>query len=393
MRLIKFSNYCVLYLLISLLTWGLTGFSQTVFGGPEERCLDCHDKTWQDGLAKMFVHQPFQDKKCQGCHVDPPAKNGREQKSLKQKGVKWISRNFNQASTHWFKFSPTEGYETIFMVATGNRGKTLENESPLPPLANLPRFDNDHAQPRIYNVKVVEVKKGIFLSAVISWETDEMANSKVSYGLKNLNSSSLLDNSFTTNHQVTLFGIKSKKTYQFKVVSEDLFGNSSTSDVFNLATHKSFSLLNEQLSNPKSDLKKFELNTELFQSDGQYLVKVTTNQPVKLALGTIQASSQKSVYSQDENSPQDIKHVLVNNDLHLNLSACYSCHRKYQEGMSHPVNVYPKNGIVIPPEYPTLPDGRMTCMSCHTKHASNVRDRLIKSSSKALCAGCHIGMR
>lgn len=394
MRHKKLTKNYSLWLIMILLSWGLVNMAhQGVSAGPEEKCLDCHDGVWQEGLAQGYIHQPFLDKQCQACHVNSPAnKKQQQQNSQERKQVKWVGRHFKPDKTHWFKFAAPENHGTLFIEAGADRGKILQHKLPLPPLGDLPRYDDDHTAPMIHNVKVAEVNKGLFLSATISWQTDEIASSMVNYGVKNLNMSSPLGNSFTTNHQVTLTGLKSKTTYQFKVVSDDLFGNQAISDIFTLATDKTFPLSTEEPLPPAASLGKIDIDTEIFQSNDQYLVKITTNQPVKMALGSMPTTLQKAIYVKDSDSPQEVKHVITNGGTRLNISICYSCHRQYQEGMSHPVNVYPKRGIVIPPEYPTLPDGRMTCMSCHTRHASNMRNRLIKSSKRALCVGCHQDM-
>ncbi|MBW2186551.1 MAG: cytochrome c3 family protein, partial [Deltaproteobacteria bacterium] len=46
-------------------------------------------------------------------------------------------------------------------------------------------------------------------------------------------------------------------------------------------------------------------------------------------------------------------------------------------------------GMIIPPEYPLLENGRMTCMTCHQPHSSNNEARLLKEGKKELCTGCH----
>jgi predicted CXXCH cytochrome family protein len=56
---------------------------------------------------------------------------------------------------------------------------------------------------------------------------------------------------------------------------------------------------------------------------------------------------------------------------------------------SHPVNILPKPGMVIPPEYPLLADGRISCMSCHVYHGGNFEHRLVKPDKQSLCKGCH----
>lgn len=394
MRHKKLTQNYSLWFFVSLLFWGLATIAhQEVYAGPEEQCLDCHDGIWQEGLAQGVIHQPFLDKQCQACHVNSPANKNSKQDNPERKHVKWIGRHFTPDKTHWFKFATPGNHGTLFIEAGADRGKTLQQQLPLPPLGNLPRYDNDHTPPIIHNVQVVEVSKGLFLSATISWQTDEIASSVVNYGITKLNMSSPLKNSYTTSHQVTLTGLKSKTTYQFKVVSEDLFGNQAISDLSTLATDKTFPQSTEEPLPPAASLGTIDIDTTIFQSNNQYLVKITTNQPVKMALGSMPTTTKQALYVKDSDSTQEVKHVLTTGGSRLNISICYSCHRKYQEGMSHPVNVYPKRGIVIPPEYPTLPDGRMTCMSCHARHASNLSNRLIKSSKRALCVGCHRDMK
>lgn len=384
---------CSGLLAVGLLFWCLFSFSQVVVSGelgPEERCLDCHDDTWAEGLSQRFIHEPFQEQQCQICHVSAPLKRGKKQDDPERAQVKWIARNFTPAATNWFVFSLAEDHATLFVEVSGNRGKMLQQKLPLPDLADLPQYDNDHAAPKIYNVKVLEVKKGLFLSATIGWETNEVANSAVNYGIKKINTSSPRESIFSKRHQVTLTGIKSSKTYQFEVVSEDLFGNKATSEVYSLVTDKTFSVVEEQLPTTGADFMKIGITAEFFQSDGRYVARIDANQPVKMAIGSMPNNFRTTIYvKKDDNATQEIKHVLTNSEFHLNISICYGCHRKYQASLSHPVNVYPKRGMVIPSEYPTLKDGRMTCMSCHDRHASNRENRLIKSSSKALCSGCH----
>jgi predicted CXXCH cytochrome family protein len=392
----KFAENRSCWLVTVLLCWLLVGTTQAAAEGPAEQCLDCHDKIWAEGQGKRFLHQPFLEQQCQVCHVDAPA--GREnqqrsqQNSAERSRVQWLGRNFNPGQIHWFKFPAPEDNASLFVEVSAARGKSRHYNVPLPPLEDLPRRDNDHTPPMLNNVRVLAVQKDLSLSAVIAWETDEDANAGVHYGIGKFNMSSPLENSFGTQHQVTLAGIKAKQIYQFQVFSEDLFGNRATSEVFTLATDKLFSLPDELSPVGPADFKKIEVTPEIFQSDGQYLVRISASQPVKMALGTLPPAFKKTAYRNDDDSPAEIRHVLTNDEFRTSISICYGCHRQYQEGMSHPVNVYPKRGIVIPPEYPTLPDGRMTCMSCHVRHASNLKNRLIKASNKELCVGCHRDM-
>ncbi|MBU1714722.1 MAG: hypothetical protein KKG70_03835 [Proteobacteria bacterium] len=389
----KYSRFSIV--MTSLLVCFLVGVTPGISAelAPAERCLDCHDDIWEEGMAQSFIHAPFQEQQCQACHVAAPFKRGKRLDNKQERSeIKWIARNSSPAEVHWFKFSVPEDHGTIFIEADGNLGKSVQDKVQLPSLDGLPRYDNDHQAPKISKVRVLEVERGLFVSATIGWETDEIANSTVNYGINKLNIVSPRESTLVTHHRVTLSGIKSSKTYQFQVVSEDLFGNKSTSEVFSLSTAKTFSSADEQSLAPIQDVIKIGMDTELFQSDGEYLAKITANQSVKLGLGSIPNTFRNPTYVEDVNTSEDIKHVLIYNELNLNILICYSCHRKYQESMSHPVDVYPKRGMVIPPEYTTLADGRITCMSCHQRHASNLDNRLIKASNRELCRGCHKDM-
>jgi peroxiredoxin len=72
---------------------------------------------------------------------------------------------------------------------------------------------------------------------VISWQTNRPATSQVEYGENNVSSlSTPLDNKLTTNHRVSLTGLKTGTTYQFKVKSEDAGKNLVTSEAQTFTT-------------------------------------------------------------------------------------------------------------------------------------------------------------
>lgn len=361
-----------------------------------DKCLKCHEATWNNGLTKMYIHEPFQEKQCLECHceITPDGKKVDLRQQSKQPGskVQWAGHHLNPSLTHWFKFPvPVAGGDLVF-DATLNRKVTQQRRIQLPALTDLPRSDNDHIPPRISGVRVVEVRVVLFYSATIEWETDEAADAKVEYGIKEVNLSSSVDNNFSTRHQVTLVGIEPRKNYQFKVVSGDIHGNRSTSEILSFSTQTPFSSLDEQNSGLKSYPKSFEVNPEFFQSDGDYLVKITATQPVEVGVGILPSTQETTISGKKLDGAATFKHPLTTDAFHVNISLCYKCHQKYVDGPSHPVNVYPKRGMIIPPEYPTLPDGRMTCSTCHEHHASNLKNRTIKQSNKDLCLGCHKDM-
>lgn len=71
------------------------------------------------------------------------------------------------------------------------------------------------------------------------------------------------------------------------------------------------------------------------------------------------------------------------------IELCLGCHADYQGRSSHPVNILPRRPMMIPADYPTSPEGRITCLTCHAAHGSNLNAMLRKSAEGELCLGCH----
>ena len=68
-------------------------------------------------------------------------------------------------------------------------------------------------------------------SSVISWITDEPADSQIEYGkTTDYGSMTTRDDEMVTSHSVTLDSLDSKTTYYYKVISKDASGNEATSE-------------------------------------------------------------------------------------------------------------------------------------------------------------------
>jgi predicted CXXCH cytochrome family protein len=121
---------------------------------------------------------------------------------------------------------------------------------------------------------------------------------------------------------------------------------------------------------------------------------LTAEQPVSLALGTRGETRQASAARSEEELPApDDVHAGLSGNLEVSVEACRACHEGRSGSASHPVNVYPTPGMIVPTDYPTLPDGRITCVSCHESHSSDHEYQLIKPQGRELCVGCHRNMR
>lgn len=91
----------------------------------------------------------------------------------------------------------------------------------------------DETAPVITDIEVTSITT---TSAVVTWTTDEDADSTVSYGLDSSYGSTAEDETLTTSHSVTLTGLTEGTTYHFQVLSSDASLNQSFSSDNTLET-------------------------------------------------------------------------------------------------------------------------------------------------------------
>lgn len=72
--------------------------------------------------------------------------------------------------------------------------------------------------------------------AVISWNTDEAANSQVNYGTTTSYGNSAGAGAYVTSHSVSLSGLSAGTTYHYQVVSTDEAGNTAVAEDFTFTT-------------------------------------------------------------------------------------------------------------------------------------------------------------
>jgi hypothetical protein len=86
---------------------------------------------------------------------------------------------------------------------------------------------SESSAPSISNVTISSLSD---TSSLISWDTNEGADSLVEYGLTSLyTSSSTLNSAYTMSHSIRISNLSPQTTYHYRVISKDFFGNISTS--------------------------------------------------------------------------------------------------------------------------------------------------------------------
>jgi len=261
-------------------------------------------------------------------------------------------------------------------------------------LATLAEVEDSGRPPVISDVQVLNVKRGIFLSVTIGWQTDTLTDALVRYGDNDLLQTSDPSKRLGLQHQVVLSNLKPNRAYNFSAVAQDLFGRSQVSETLTFSTSKPLTTTQTSIAIKLSGSgNTIGIDSSFKRLGNDYLVELTLDHTASVFIGSLgvprkQGSSDESTSGLGADTEA---HVGLSSEAVISMDACHGCHQN-QNTATHPVNVYPKPGMTIPLEYPTLPDGRITCNSCHSLHSSDYEMLSRKQRNRELCIGCHVDM-
>jgi predicted CXXCH cytochrome family protein len=277
----------------------------------------------------------------------------------------------------------------------GGGGASFRQEIAVPPLKTLAEVKDSGLPPVVSAARVLKIERGLFLSATIGWQTDTITDALVSYGTKDLSQTSQPSQRFGHRHEVILYDLKPDKTYHASIISRDLFGRRQTSEALTFSTAKALTAAQSARSANLPESEGEPRLTSNFRRVGTgYLLELALDRPawVYVGAGGMPRKPEPPVGSTGVVGGEDDKfHEGLSTRQVASLEACQGCHEN-QATATHPVNVFPKPGMIIPPEYPTLPDGRITCRSCHEPHSSENEFLAVKPDKRELCVGCHRDM-
>ncbi len=380
---------------LGVICLGLPSIAAGADAAAEQNCESCHDDHLNRSLRRRFVHMPFQEKKCRQCHTVQESHQGLSQQRARNRAntqrVQWLEESIQPAMNHYFLFSSQDVSGTVVVEAAMPQGGTSRQELTLPPVREMQMVSNDGRAPKVSNVRLIEVVRGIYIEATIAWQTDEPAKSIIEYGIGAMGIKVGSDNRLARDHRLTLSGLKRNQEYNYQILSEDRFGNHTTAGPYYFSTKG----VRYQQRSMAAEYSRRGSNVKLIHgatrnNDGQVVLQIAANRAVSLSIG--KQAGETNLAQAAATGASKPSHPKLKEKRDVTINTCYTCHENTKSGRSHPVNVRPRRGMTIPREYSTLSDGRMTCMSCHDDHASNMEFRLIKSSKKELCIGCHKGM-
>lgn len=377
-------------------------------------CLECHKESFKEDLLKGLVHQPCLEGRCIACHcsqaqetsVDSTVEHDERviSASAKAKNIEpemnVIHAHLHSDIAHSFIFSEDK-VDRVLLVELW-LGKALQKVErvALLPLGKLPRLVDDKRSPQISDVQIEKVERGLSSMAVISWKTDKPTTSGIRYGIDQLDRQSFPHGCLVRNHRLTLPSLKTNCKYRFSVVSNDFFANQAVSDCLLLSTEKDFSTGSDK----QLDVRDCAIvKKEFFNAEGRYLALFEVSQSLSLSIGaekllepdgelpdTSATSTLETEGSLEEASGDEVdEHRYLFGEVETTIDNCFTCHKNIRKEMSHPVNVLLAPGMSVPKEYPLLSNGRMSCMTCHVRHAGENLFRLVRAQGKKFCEGCH----
>jgi len=349
---------------------------------------------------QIYRHQPFMQNECRACHSVPVEEvttsvPGRQEipRGVDRRRVTWLEEGAVAKTQHRILLPADKLGDMLVVEIHDDKGGLTQTELPIPRLVDVATVTDSGRSPMITDVQVLDVRRGVFLSVTIGWSSDTVTSGQVYYGLNDMSQSAGSGKNVDTQHQVVLNQLKSGKTYNFKVVSRDLFGREQESQPLTFSTARV--VTRPTPAGGTVGRGGPEIANSNFQRVGSdYLFSLQLATPSTLFVGRKGAVRQQDVDVATNPPPANTdksSHEGLSTGPVLTINACRTCHQR-QITATHPVGVLPKPGMVIPPEYPTLPDGRISCVSCHTVHSSNNEYLARKPGRRDLCVGCHLDM-
>lgn len=361
------------YLFLSLAIFFPLLINATASKKTSQPCKNCHQNIYNLAMSSPSQHSVAIDN-CVACHT---SKNKNSANYVRgENSRKIISHTYKGEGLFPLgELQNGKKYHIEIVTIDGN-GKKSEPEKFLIKPETL---NTEAISPlkEIVDVKVVELKQGIFMKASIFWRTKTAATSEIEYGLTKKFEHSLSDNgNLTTEHRVSLTGLQGDNKYYFRAVSKDIYGNEVKSKTHKLDTSKLFS--KKESKTARGDDLPALSNARIFKLEKGYVYS---------SISLNQLSTVRVTISEKSDAVEDRKHSFPS-ARYSSITVCIECHN---QGASHPVNVRAKKkGIIIPDILPTIEKGLMTCVTCHNPHGSKNEYLARFKFNRDLCIKCHV---
>lgn len=326
---------------------------------PTTPCKNCHPQVFNSIDNRPYQHFSSIKERCSLCHF---------KRFVRTVAVKAYARE------HLVMLDELEGpyaYDTEITVTDRQRNKQVAKLAIVPSLA-ADLAENPKSRPSFKRVEIEAVERGIFASAVISWQTDRWSRGVINYGEgRMLDYSATVDN-FSKEHHISLEGLSVNRPYYFRITAVDVFGNQVISQHFSFTPTKPFRTHPVHTGNGGPISVKTVRVPSRSQPGSKIAVICSSDREISL---TVQYSRQ---------SIRDQKHfgMETTNLMEAGMQSCLLCHSK---NVSHPVGEKITN---IPEALPTY-QKILICATCHLPHGSDMTYLARFDLSMELCVKCH----
>ena len=363
-----------------------------------EQCLKCHQDLLDSSAIEMVVHRPFSQNRCALCHSttdevtteEVDQKEERVSETNDRGRIEWLAESFAE-NTLQVALLPVDicNSDLILKLWYQNRDKQQKTIH-CPDNAAISIDPNPQQRPAVSLFQRHNYNDKLFTRATLSWITNVPCRCKLLYHSDNHEYVDDEDDFYTVVHGLEIRNFNPANT-QVSVECDDTF-QQHTQVQFTPITMLPMKAESPEES-PSQEVAEFATD---FRRIGDAIeITISTTQPAAIALGRNEEETPPLQVPQPEPSisaatlPAATEHPPLTQEKQVNTTVCFQCHKETVEVASHPINVLAPPGMIIPPEYPLLSDGRMTCMTCHARHSSNNEARLLKEGKKELCIGCH----
>lgn len=335
----------------------------------ESGCIGCHERVYSSILRYNKQHPRASDE-CRTCHIT-------DMSPAKEIPID----TFTKENLIYLDVANMVNYRVKVRIKDREGKEAASPEIGFTPSSVNEVILDDKKPPVISNVKVEEIKAGIFYSAVITWETDEPSTSQIEYGLsKKYGDVSSLDNKFTKEHRVLLERLELGEKYHVMAISKDPFGNTNKSEDFTFKVKKPFlERQDEDQARPTVE------NIKVVKVSGKIALSWKANKKAASVVELTEMLSRKDITSKEPHYPEltTIKYAgldgCVNQNCHVG-----GGHKRF----SHPTGLLSWMTISPSPDLPLAGNAIMLCTTCHSPHGGNYAHMLRKEENK-LCTSCH----
>lgn len=393
----------VIIFIMSVIFWVNTRTAS----GSDAGCLACHAEEVEMAQSRLFVHAPYRDGACGACHVQERDSTKNETASgtpaaplsafepsqIRALDVHWVQECYEPSRHMVLPVSDVEGHSMLVVEIWDQCREEHQYVMPILPLEQLTTIPPQGMAP-LPLPKVTLRRDPIYPDALmVDCNASVPVRGKIylqraGAPVRVVETGSI----YQTEIRVSISSLERNASYSLYLETVDTSDRQQRSPVYEFVPAQL------AISAEVARSEGCTLETEMAMYRGScaggpcYLLAVEASQPITLSIGTLKSGAGAPAHQRGGKSTVSRRpdyHPDIADPRFTNHSACRTCHPDSFGPMSHPVDIVPPEGMNVSEELHMLPDGRISCMTCHEFHAGEDHYRLRFKSRQKLCNACH----